>query len=133
MWLLLLAIIALSFWSVIRNRIGAENGSGCNCTVFRCRGLLAEAGWFVAEYGRQPWAIGEVLPTAVAELVTDRRRSHLLNGADLRPVYPVPGSIVFLQCSSLHAWLKQPETGRYHFEQSSTTHGASVSRGWFDK
>ncbi|UMX53386.1 cytochrome ubiquinol oxidase subunit I [Escherichia coli] len=22
--------------------------------------------WFVAEYGRQPWAIGEVLPTAVA-------------------------------------------------------------------
>ncbi|MCW7301172.1 cytochrome ubiquinol oxidase subunit I [Escherichia coli] len=25
-----------------------------------------EAGWFVAEYGRQPWAIGEVLPTAVA-------------------------------------------------------------------
>ena len=25
-----------------------------------------ESGWFVAEYGRQPWAIGEVLPTAVA-------------------------------------------------------------------
>ena len=25
--------------------------------------LAAELGWFVAEYGRQPWAIGEVLPT----------------------------------------------------------------------
>jgi cytochrome d ubiquinol oxidase subunit I len=25
--------------------------------------IAAEAGWFVAEYGRQPWAIGEVLPT----------------------------------------------------------------------
>lgn len=25
--------------------------------------LAAEAGWFVAEYGRQPWSIGEVLPT----------------------------------------------------------------------
>ncbi len=23
-------------------------------------------GWFVAEFGRQPWAIGEILPTYVA-------------------------------------------------------------------
>jgi len=28
--------------------------------------IAAETGWFVAEYGRQPWAIGEVLPTALA-------------------------------------------------------------------
>jgi cytochrome d ubiquinol oxidase subunit I len=28
--------------------------------------LAAEAGWFVAEYGRQPWAIGEILPTYMA-------------------------------------------------------------------
>jgi cytochrome d ubiquinol oxidase subunit I len=28
--------------------------------------LSAEAGWFVAEYGRQPWAIGEILPTSLA-------------------------------------------------------------------
>ena len=28
--------------------------------------IAVESGWFVAEYGRQPWAIGEVLPTAVA-------------------------------------------------------------------
>ena len=25
--------------------------------------IAAEAGWIVAEYGRQPWAIGEILPT----------------------------------------------------------------------
>lgn len=25
--------------------------------------IASECGWFVAEYGRQPWAIGEVLPT----------------------------------------------------------------------
>jgi hypothetical protein len=25
--------------------------------------MAAETGWFVAEFGRQPWAIGEVLPT----------------------------------------------------------------------
>jgi cytochrome d ubiquinol oxidase subunit I len=28
--------------------------------------LAAEAGWFVAEYGRQPWSIGGVLPTALS-------------------------------------------------------------------
>ncbi|MBI1195044.1 MAG: cytochrome bd-I ubiquinol oxidase subunit CydA [Gammaproteobacteria bacterium] len=28
--------------------------------------LAAECGWFVAEYGRQPWAIGEILPTRLA-------------------------------------------------------------------
>merc|ERR1711941_87228 len=25
--------------------------------------IASEMGWFVAEYGRQPWSIGEVLPT----------------------------------------------------------------------
>ncbi len=25
--------------------------------------IASECGWFVAEYGRQPWAIGEILPT----------------------------------------------------------------------
>lgn len=28
--------------------------------------IASEAGWFVAEYGRQPWAVGELLPTSVA-------------------------------------------------------------------
>ncbi|MFV0298661.1 MAG: cytochrome ubiquinol oxidase subunit I [Hyphomicrobiaceae bacterium] len=28
--------------------------------------IACEAGWFVAEFGRQPWAIGEVLPTFLA-------------------------------------------------------------------
>lgn len=28
--------------------------------------IACETGWFVAEFGRQPWAIGEILPTYVA-------------------------------------------------------------------
>ncbi|WP_394251107.1 cytochrome ubiquinol oxidase subunit I [Vibrio profundi] len=28
--------------------------------------IACEAGWFVAEFGRQPWAIGEVLPVNMA-------------------------------------------------------------------
>ncbi len=58
--------------------------------------IAVEAGWFVAEYGRQPWAIGEVLPTAVANLVSDRGRS-LFHVPDLRPVCtPFPVAELFL-------------------------------------
>lgn len=32
--------------------------------------IAAESGWFVAEYGRQPWAIGEILPTALGVSTT---------------------------------------------------------------
>ncbi|GAA0409468.1 cytochrome ubiquinol oxidase subunit I [Cocleimonas flava] len=28
--------------------------------------VAIETGWFVAEYGRQPWAVGEILPTSMA-------------------------------------------------------------------
>ncbi|MGD8347518.1 MAG: cytochrome ubiquinol oxidase subunit I, partial [Lysobacterales bacterium] len=31
--------------------------------------LASELGWFVAEYGRQPWSIGEVLPVHMSTSV----------------------------------------------------------------
>ncbi len=82
--------------------------------------IAIETGWFVAEYGRQPWAIGEILPTFLA--------TSSLTVTDL--VISLTGFIVFytilaiiefylmfkfarLGPSSLH-------TGRYHFEQSAT-------------
>ncbi len=64
---LLLLIIGWAFLSVVRNRIGQ------NKLLLRIALLgiplpwiAIESGWFVAEYGRQPWAIGEVLPVSVA-------------------------------------------------------------------
>ncbi|WP_462321215.1 cytochrome ubiquinol oxidase subunit I [Halochromatium sp.] len=85
--------------------------------------LAAETGWFVAEFGRQPWAIGEVLPTSVA--------ASSLTANDL--VISLSAFIIFYTLlfliemflmfkfgrqgpSSLH-------TGKYHFEkqQASTT------------
>lgn len=64
---LMLLIIALSFWTVIRNRVGSKKWLLRACLYgIPLPWLAVEAGWFVAEYGRQPWAIGEVLPTAVA-------------------------------------------------------------------
>jgi cytochrome d ubiquinol oxidase subunit I len=80
--------------------------------------IAAETGWFVAEYGRQPWSIGEVLPTHLS--------TSSLGAGDL--YFSIAGFVGFytlllvvelylmfkfarLGPSSLH-------TGRYHFEQS---------------
>ncbi|MBN8489274.1 MAG: cytochrome ubiquinol oxidase subunit I [Burkholderiales bacterium] len=61
---LMLALFALSFWSSVR----AE----CRARPWLLRWALwmlpapwiaSELGWFVAEYGRQPWTIYGVLPT----------------------------------------------------------------------
>lgn len=80
--------------------------------------IACEVGWFVAEFGRQPWSIGEVLPTALS--VSSRSESDLW--------LSLSGFIIFytgllvvemylmlrfakLGPSSLH-------TGRYHWEQN---------------
>jgi len=80
--------------------------------------IAAETGWFVAEYGRQPWSIGEVLPTYLS--------TSTLGAGDL--YFSIAGFIGFytlllvvelylmfkfarLGPSSLHL-------GRYHFEKS---------------
>jgi cytochrome d ubiquinol oxidase subunit I len=87
--------------------------------------LAAETGWFVAEFGRQPWAIGEVLPTSIA--------ASSLTAADLR--FSLSAFVIFYTAlflieiylmfkfgrmgpSSLH-------TGRYHHERNGGHgHGA---------
>ena len=85
--------------------------------------IAAELGWVVAEYGRQPWSIGEVLPT--------RLSTSTLAAGDLW--FSLAGFIGFytlllivemylmfrfarLGPSSLH-------TGRYHFEKSGAQAG----------
>ncbi len=83
--------------------------------------IAIETGWFVAEYGRQPWAIGEVLPTflATSSLTTT---DLIISIAGFVTFYTVLAIIEFylmfkfarLGPSSLH-------TGRYHFESTAGT------------
>lgn len=78
--------------------------------------IACEMGWFVAEYGRQPWAIGEILPTELA--VSQLTESDVLLTL---------GSIVVLYSIfvAIEMWLmfryarKGPsslQTGRYDLE-----------------
>lgn len=83
--------------------------------------IAVEAGWFVAEYGRQPWAIGEVLPTAVAN-------SSLTAGDLIFSMVLICGLYTLFTVAELFLMFKfarlgpsSLKTGRYHFEQSSTT------------
>ena len=81
--------------------------------------IAVESGWFVAEYGRQPWAIGEVLPTAVAN-------SSLTAGDLIFSMVLICGLYTLFLVAELFLMFKfarkgpsSLKTGRYHFEQSS--------------
>ena len=78
--------------------------------------IACELGWFVAEYGRQPWTIHGVLPT------------HLSTSA-LRPdslIFSLSGFLIFyslLLVAELYLMFKYARlgpsslgTGHYHFE-----------------
>jgi cytochrome d ubiquinol oxidase subunit I len=80
--------------------------------------MAAETGWFVAEFGRQPWAIGEVLPTAIAasslttaDLITSLAGFVLFYSVLLGIALFLMFKFARLGPSSLH-------TGRYYHEQS---------------
>ncbi len=81
--------------------------------------VAIETGWFVAEYGRQPWAIGEVLPTFLG--------TSSLTVHDLM-VSLSAFVIVYTLLLIVELWLmfhfarKGPSslhTGRYHFEKQA--------------
>ena len=81
--------------------------------------IAAELGWFVAEFGRQPWAIGDILPTYLG--ISSLTRGDLIGSiAGLVALYTglLVAEIYLMQKfvrqgpSSLH-------TGRYHFEQEA--------------
>ncbi len=117
---LMLLIIGISFWTVIRNRIGEKKWL-LRAALYGIPlpWIAIEAGWFVAEYGRQPWAIGEVLPTAVANsslTVGDLLFSMILI-CGLYTLFMV--AEVFLMFKFARLGPSSLKTGRYHYEQST--------------
>jgi cytochrome d ubiquinol oxidase subunit I len=79
--------------------------------------IAIELGWFVAEYGRQPWTIGGVLPTylststlGVGDVIGSMVAMIALYTVFLIAEMVLMTKFVRLGPSSLH-------TGRYHFER----------------
>lgn len=64
---LMLLLFLAAFYQNARRRIGQNRLFLKICMIgLPLPWIAIEAGWFVAEFGRQPWAIGEILPTSLA-------------------------------------------------------------------
>lgn len=59
----MLALFALSFWQTLRGRFDRRWLLRWALWMLPVPWIASELGWFVAEYGRQPWTIYGVLPT----------------------------------------------------------------------
>ena len=69
---LMLALFGLSFWSTLRAGVATKPWLlRCALWLLPAPWVAAELGWFVAEYGRQPWTIYGVLPTHLSASTLD--------------------------------------------------------------
>ena len=119
---LMLLFVSISFWTVLSNRIGNYKWL-LRAALFSIPlpWIAVEAGWFVAEYGRQPWAIGEILPTAVAT-------SSLTQADILVSMGLICGLYTLFLIAEMFLMFKfgrlgpsSLKTGRYHFEQKTAS------------
>jgi cytochrome d ubiquinol oxidase subunit I len=62
----LLAVFVISLWYTMREAEAPRWLFRLALFAFPLPWLAAELGWFVAEFGRQPWIIDGVLPTFLA-------------------------------------------------------------------
>ncbi|MGV6817781.1 MAG: cytochrome ubiquinol oxidase subunit I [Thiotrichales bacterium] len=82
--------------------------------------VAIETGWFVAEFGRQPWAIGEVLPTFLGTS-TLTATDIMISLAGFITFYTVLAIIeVYLMQKFARLGPSSLHTGRYHFENGSS-------------
>ncbi|EHI9276030.1 cytochrome ubiquinol oxidase subunit I [Vibrio vulnificus] len=90
--------------------------------------IAIEAGWFVAEYGRQPWAVGEILPTHVASsaLTIGELWTSLFAILALYTVFLI--AEVYLMLKFARKGPSSLKTGRYHFEQNGESIEDKVNR-----
>ncbi|QSX36134.1 cytochrome ubiquinol oxidase subunit I [Shewanella sedimentimangrovi] len=115
--MIMLLVFAAAFWQSTRHRI-EENKWVLRAALFSLPlpWIAIECGWFVAEYGRQPWTISEVLPTFMSA-------SSLTPGDIWFSIISI--SVFYTVLLVIEVYLMQKfarlgpsslKTGRYHFE-----------------
>ena len=79
--------------------------------------IAAELGWFVAEYGRQPWSIGDILPTylSVSSLTAGDLIGSIIGLVALYTGFLI--AEIYLMQKFIRRGPSSLHTGRYHFEQ----------------
>ena len=81
--------------------------------------IASQAGWIVAEYGRQPWAVGEILPVNMAASQLEPGQIML----SIAMVYVLYTLFLIVETFLMVRYAKLGpsaiKTGRYHFETQS--------------
>lgn len=79
--------------------------------------IAAQTGWYVAEVGRQPWTIGEVLPTylSASSLSTGDVWGSIIALASFYTVLLIIEMYLMIKFSRLGP--SSLHTGKYHFEK----------------
>jgi len=122
---LMLGIFVLAFWQSTKHKVAAKKWVLRTALyAIPLPWIASECGWFVAEYGRQPWTIGGILPT-------DLSVSSLTAGdvwSSLTAIVLFYSALFVVEMYlMLHFIRKGPSslgTGKYHFEQIPAATGA---------
>ena len=125
---LMLALMAVAFWSSVRNRIESRPWLlKWALWSIPLPWIACEMGWLVAEYGRQPWTVQGLLPTHLS--------TSALDAGDV--MFSLAGFVVFytlLLVAELYLMFKYARlgpsslgTGKYALEKTKPASGASAT------
>ncbi len=115
---LMLALFILAFYYSVTHRYHANPRWLLYLALFSIPlpWIAAECGWIVAEYGRQPWSIGEILPTflSVSSVSAGQVIGSLIGFVLLYTALAVVD--VYLMVKYARIGPSSLHTGRYHHE-----------------
>lgn len=115
---LMLLVFAAAFWQSTRHKI-EENKWVLRAALFSLPmpWIAIQCGWFVSEYGRQPWTISEVLPTfmSASSLTPSDVWTSIIYITLFYSVLLVVE--LFLMTKFIRKGPSSLKTGRYHFEK----------------
>ena len=116
--MLFLFIFAASFYFLVRKRLAPQRWLLKLAVVsIPLPWVAAELGWFVAEYGRQPWTISGILPTHLSAS-TLQVESLYFSIAGFIGFYTLLLIVeMYLMTKYIRLGPSSLHTGRYHFEQ----------------
>ncbi len=119
--ILMLVVFLLAFWQSTQHRSAGKRWLlRMAFYSIPLPWIAAECGWIVAEYGRQPWTIGGILPTELS--VSSLSASDVWSSL-IAIVLFYTALFILEMYLMIHFVRKGPSslgTGRYHFEQPSS-------------
>ena len=119
--MLLFGLLLLSFWYMCRNRLEDKRWLLKACLLAMPLPWIAiECGWLVSEYGRQPWSIQEILPTAMtaSDLTVNQILTSLAVAFGLYTVLLIIEVRLMVKYARIGP--SALKTGQYHFEREDT-------------